>query len=191
MKKSQQLVAILGLITLGTGCASTRGYFVDRRRDASDTVTLCVEEKGLNVAARVGPLTAGIGAQVGKGFGLRSGALGRYRQGELQTILTGSVLLEPSEFDKSRGKGFELECSTFLPFSPYDEGLKDGKWHNHFQIELTACVGVGIRAGVNLAEILDFLLGWFTIDICSDDLEKRKSNKRLEDIGSNAPNPQP
>ncbi len=45
-------------------------------------------------------------------------------------------------------------------------------------------IGLGgtLRLGFNPGELLDFLLGWFTIDIYNDDIElnKRKSNKTIE-----------
>lgn len=55
-----------------TGCASTRGYFVDRGRDARDIVTATV---GLGVGAKIqcGPLNGGAIANVDL-YGLRGGA---------------------------------------------------------------------------------------------------------------------
>ncbi|MCE9499246.1 MAG: hypothetical protein K8R21_01855 [Leptospira sp.] len=40
-----------------------------------------------------------------------------------------------------------------------------------FQIEVYAAVGAGVRLGVNFAELLDFILGFTTLDILDDDLD--------------------
>jgi len=40
------------------------------------------------------------------------------------------------------------------------------------QIEVVAGLGGTIRLGFNPGELLDFILGWVTIDIFNDDLEK-------------------
>ncbi|MEW6742717.1 MAG: hypothetical protein AB1486_08155 [Planctomycetota bacterium] len=49
------------------------------------------------------------------------------------------------------------------------EGLA-GAWLAWLQVEVTASAGLGARAGVNLGEFVDFILGWTTLDICSDDV---------------------
>lgn len=41
-----------------TGCASAKGYFVDRGRDAADVFTVTIG-RGVGVKAKVGPLQTG------------------------------------------------------------------------------------------------------------------------------------
>ena len=50
------------------------------------------------------------------------------------------------------------------------------------QLEVVIGLGGTLRLGFNPGVLLDFLLGWFTIDISYDDIElnKRKSNKTIE-----------
>ncbi len=53
-------------------------------------------------------------------------------------------------------------------------------WHYYSQIEVVVGLGPSVRAGFNPGELLDFLLGWTTVDIYDDDLEKIKSNKAID-----------
>ncbi|MCB1137598.1 MAG: hypothetical protein KDK23_02540 [Leptospiraceae bacterium] len=55
-------------------------------------------------------------------------------------------------------------------------------YNSLFQVEFSLGLYGGIRAGINLAEIADFLIGFTTLDILDDDkpaqrpLEERKEN---------------
>lgn len=53
------------------------------------------------------------------------------------------------------------------------------KYPVHFLTEIEIAFGVGksLRLGFNPGELLDFILGWTTIDIFSDDLERKKGNR--------------
>ena len=42
------------------------------------------------------------------------------------------------------------------------------------QIEAVVGAGPSVRLGFNPGELLDFILGWTTIDIYKDDLERSK-----------------
>ena len=59
------------------------------------------------------------------------------------------------------------------------------------QFELFLGVFGTLRLGFNPGELLDFLLGWSTIDIYSDDLEKQKSKRRSQKSGTGAADPRP
>jgi hypothetical protein len=51
----------------------------------------------------------------------------------------------------------------------------DGRSIGHvFQVEVVAALGVGARLGLNLGELVDFLVGLLGGDIFNDDLEARK-----------------
>ena len=65
-----------------------------------------------------------------------------------------------------------------------------GPWiHPYFtDLEVAAGFIATFRVGANPGELIDFLLGWTTLDIFSDDLEARnkkqeKSNQRIETDG--------
>ena len=52
------------------------------------------------------------------------------------------------------------------------ELVPDPSYYN--QIEAVIGVGPSLRLGFNPGELLDFILGWTTIDIYKDDLEQSK-----------------
>jgi hypothetical protein len=172
-----KLIVLLLVLVSCDGCA----YLHDRGRDACDMITMSLEERGVNASAQAGPLVLGAGAAGGKGFGLRSGAMGTYEFVEINTLVWGTKLLSPHEGDLDRNKGYEVSytCIPFAHNEP-DMDVREGKNFNGWQVECALMLGVGVRAGVNLAEIADFLLGWTTIDICSDDvatMDKREQEQ--------------
>jgi hypothetical protein len=61
---------------------------------------------------------------------------------------------------------------------PYDEGYDRKFW----QVGATVHAGVvGVDFSINLAEFLDFLLGWFALDISRDDTANRPPEKKEAD----------
>mgnify|MGYP001768292823 CR=1 FL=1 len=188
-----------------TGCASTGSYFVDRGRDAADIFTATVGV-GLGTQARVGPIHAGLGLFM-EGSGLRGGALQKNTKAGFSLDLDGALFPAPSPCGKNpyftssafnaegvaktRGKGFFAGSS--FPFIttelwPIPENDMDYERHNlsrqdipYFtQIDLFLAVAGGFRLGFNPGELLDFILGWTTIDIFKDDLEAK--NRSPEEI---------
>lgn len=164
-------------LALLTGCA----YLHDRGRDACDMVTVAVEAPTVNAAIQLGPLPVGFGAADGKGFGLRSGGIGIYDTGELNILCLGSRTFVPRERDLERDKGYEFTY-FWIPGCHHqpDWHIHEGKWGNGFQFEAALGLVVGTRVGVNLAEILDFVLGWTTLDICGDDIATIEKKEQLE-----------
>ncbi len=178
------------LCCLASGCS----YLHDRGRDACDMITLSAEQGGFNASIQVTEAVVGVGMSAGKGFGIRSGSIGTYEYFEGNMILFGGKVLLPNDLSKCRNKGYQ-ETYLWFPWNrdnedeyrekysnihqnkdddkfdkEFDLELHDGKWVNYFQIECAACAGVGARVGFNAAEILDFILGWTTLDICKDDI---------------------
>lgn len=165
---------------LCSGCAST-GYLGDRMRDAGDMFTMTVGV-GAGAKGRVGP--AQVGLLVNRDLaGVRAGAV------SIPWSLDTDFFLVPVY-----GFGFEwmdttnetvvarhkcVSASKPLPFvSLVDVGEKfEHDWsfsreHLHYYTgaELVLGAGGSLRLGVNLGEIIDFVLGWVTIDIFNDDL---------------------
>lgn len=169
------LAIILCLLSL-TGCA----YMHDRVRDTCDVVTIAAETGHVNASIQIGEGTLGIGVTGGKGIGSRSGALGIYDYMELNMILFGRKVMLPSERDLLRGKGYDHSFNWYPWRSSEDDvvtEVDEGGRFNLLQLELAACLGIGARIGVNFAELVDFGLGIFTVDILEDDLatiEKRE-----------------
>lgn len=164
------LTAVLAslCVSLFCGCA----YFEDRTRDAADMITIAGEFPMIGAAAWVGRWGATMSGGEGHGFGLRSGAVGAYEFSEGGFIFVGLKELEPSEADRARGKGYQ----GGFPLDEHCGGGLRGGWFNYGQIEVVAGVGPGVRAGVNIFEIADFILGWASVDICSDDIASRRKS---------------
>lgn len=53
---------------------------------------------------------------------------------------------------------------------PTEPDRRRESWTDSFWIEGSVRVFLGVRAGFNPAEFLDFLLGWFGVDIAGDDI---------------------
>lgn len=145
-------------------------------------VTVAVEPSIVNASVQLGPLMTGLGLAAGEGFGLRSGGAGVYDTEEVNLFYGGYKAFNPTEFDQQRGKGYEFRYG-----GPYlKRQTPEGLWFNWLQFEVALGFVVGVRAGLNLAEITDFVLGWTTLDICGDDIatiiqEEQSDNNRPSD----------
>jgi hypothetical protein len=67
-----------------------------------------------------------------------------------------------------------LPSHRFMNLS--DHGYKPDRYPvaSFFQVDVAAGMYYTVRVGVNPAELLDFLLGWFGIDILRDDIEMER-----------------
>lgn len=186
-----------------SGCASS-GYLKDRMRDGADVFTASVG-KGFGVETRIGPAHAGfvgvgdrVGLRAGQFLPLRSSAgpsfidSGAYG-GEYCIGIFGYEYFGAMVGSEAGTRRKEYE--TIFCFIPTGESLRSGKpvlnpayWT---QIEVVAGVGISLRLGFNPGELIDFLLGWFMLDIYNDDLGRiRKttpSNQASEATGELAP----
>ncbi len=207
MKNTTQRLAALVFIAYMSGCASTKPYLVDRGRDAADIFTASVGVGG-GVKARVGPLQLGLWGNKDVA-GLRGGTMSHWplaKRGEIHDL---DFLLFPiftfgfESFDPSgnaivedRGKG--INSIKTLPFVslPMYLGDDDDKEYDFSrervpfftQIEFAAGLGGTVRLGFNPGELIDFILGWTTIDIFNDDMEKKNdtSNELSQSIVTEA-----
>ena len=164
-------------------CLSGCAYLHDRGRDACDMVTLAAEAQTVNVSFQVSKGVLGYGLAYGPGVGLRSGTWGIFQSSEINAVLFGFKTLAPSAGDQERHKGYDYSYS-WNPWEHEEENFfgtyEEGEWFNAWQVEVAAGLGIGARAGVNLAEILDFILGWTTLDICKDDIQSLKRRNAVE-----------
>jgi predicted small secreted protein len=194
MKNTIQVIALLLVAASTTGCASTKGYFVDRGRDVADVLTATVGV-GVGAKARVGPLDAGLlvdfpvtGLKCGRCFLLSHMPLKLPPAGDLQWVLYEQEWFQWNstlERDDPRNKDFlhmadigeplELIFNTPHTFNP-DHNWRVN-WSYETQIEVVVGLGPTLRLGLNPGELADFLLGWFGIDILKDDLEARKKTE--------------
>lgn len=151
-------------------------------------VTVAAEAPAVNAAIQIGKPVLGVGVAGGKGVGLRSGTVGMYETSEANFVLFGGKLFVPKERDIYRNKGYHYTYMWAPWLSDEDEFIgtfEKGEWFNAWQLEVAVGIGLGARAGINFAEIVDFLLGWSTLDICGDDIaaiDKERRERRMETL---------
>ncbi len=192
MKKIACLWVICAVAVMGSGCASV-GYFKDRAQDAADIFTLTVG-MGLGVKARVGPVRTGLLLSHADVMGLRGGeffyypnvdtefGIESYLPAPLPHLLNavdyswwGSVEIEiwVGEHDR-RKKVWIYNDSDHWTSLFLANTERVGVWGveppYYAQIEVVVGLIPSVRAGFNPGELLDFFLGWFGIDIYSDDI---------------------
>jgi hypothetical protein len=188
MKRYLQLAVFLLAATLVTGCATP--YITDRGRDAADIFTAAVGA-GAGAKVRIGPLAQGVCVNMNY-LGVQDGsAFCGYEKYEDDNGMDGAFLLftfsrsNRSEIVRNRNKsyfGYHL-LGVACPFSLEGEEVEYPK--SYFtQIEVIAGFGGTIKLGFNPGELLDFILGWTTIDIFSDDFEARKKKSKIDPSAS-------
>jgi hypothetical protein len=167
-----------------TGCAN---YWANRGRDAADIITLQVGT-GAGVKARVGPFQAGLLSENGL-FGLRGGEFigwSQYRAATTESpskwddviFLVGAERFEGSGPLLERGKGFKSrQILLSIPFNLSRDRDYVGEspapfnpWPYLTEIEAAGGAFLTFRVGANPGELLDFVLGWTTLDIYGDDI---------------------
>jgi hypothetical protein len=163
----------------------------NRMRDAGDIFTATVGLGG-GAKARVGPVSAGL-CYYTDSAGVRAGDAGVFSdrkifrdadlKGDCAIVLASSDHFE-TEKTQSRNKTIDSRTPTFeiVPFiltlpALFIEAQQDKPTAGpsfYTQLEVIAAVGGGVRLGFNPGELLDFILGWATIDIFNDDLKREK-----------------
>lgn len=182
MKRTAQLILVLLVAALLTGCTST--YWADRGRDAADIFTV-TGGLGLGAKARVGPVATGL-SLIADGIGVRGGVGCGERDTfwpDIMLVCNGVESLAILEdMDCRRGKSFFARTKWFWGFLHKgfrEEGCSfgappvgfyyDTKWPYYTQIEAVVALGPSVRLGFNPGELLDFILGFTTLDIAGDD----------------------
>lgn len=194
MKPAVLSMMLLALCLLA-GCASP--YMIDRGRDAADVFTATVD-KGIGFKARVGPFAGGLGTSASS-KGLRGGTLIDQKNhwcGNAITTWDLSVILFNSEYcsnDKMEVRGKEISGGSKVlpPNSPWSKDflpfIQLSNVHNpayYTDIEFWFGFIYSFRLGFNPGELLDFLLGWTTLDIYGDDIglpEEKFKNLEFSD----------
>jgi len=178
------------LVICVAGCSTP--YMIDRGRDAADIFTIGMDY-GIGAKARVGPIQTGLIFAAPAG-GLRGGQISDGGAGplvptqwDLQYIFGGNevfcrTFITPRP---ERGKDFEAIGGDIAPFWHhlyYGENTPSPAPYYYSQIEIAVDLLVGVRLGFNPGELLDFLLGWFWVDIYHDDIEVRNRKTELTQI---------
>lgn len=190
MKRIAQLTVIWVAAMFVNGCASSKGFLVDRRRDAADIITATIGF-GLGAKAKVGPLQTGILVHSDQ-LGLRGGTFPDVCDNcEFEGLGANTLDLEfiavgLEEFDSNddltrrehRRKDFWAASA-----GPFFHRTKDCRSPSYYtQVEAVLSLGLGIRLGANPGELLDFILGFAGMDIFDDDLEARAQQKASNQV---------
>ena len=195
MHKEIKLAILLSVAALTMGCATP--YMIDRARDAADVFTAS-GSMGAGVKAQVGPVHAGVIFSVGHA-GFRGGewtsipAGGEPRNGDVEFLIMpwpddgltfGLSKYEPSDGSTGvlRGKGYSAESAIPFVTTRFQEEGKPAPVSRLFdhclsQLEVSGGLFFVGHLGFNLGELLDFILGWTTIDILGDDLDAEKQSR--------------
>lgn len=197
MRRIIEATLLVFLASLVNGCRTP--YMIDRARDAKDIFTATVGRGG-GAFARVGPVHAGLyyGYDL---YGLRGGELLRPQELHEESETFDPLIAFPNlgggpwlywedtfgfyEQDSPRGKHYYAEgiCpfislpgmgpmhreSARLLGSP----VRCHPIHYLTQCEVAAGLWGTVRIGFNPGELLDFILGWTTVDIFDDDIEAK------------------
>jgi len=180
IKKISQLLVFMVLAASATGCASP--YMLDRGRDAADIFTAGIGIGG-GVKARVGPVQTGMLLDF-PFAGLRGGELVTMTPGGCMPQSGDGVLLHVggetfADCSKDRGKQFyasTLENDVCGGFPPFVMVLEQDSPAPYYYTQIECVIGFlgTIRLGFNPGELLDFVLGWTTLDIFNDDVTRRR-----------------
>lgn len=165
---------VITLLVSAVHCATMKSYSAARAADLADIVTLSAEAHLYGVQAKAGPINAGLAYVArARGVGLRAGSLGQYRAGAAPDGWTTNgnsfLLLNGSYHDPGggcrgqAGKAWSQSSATPLVLYEFDG------YNGFFQIELAIGLFGGLRAGLNLAEAMDFLFGLIALDPLGDD----------------------
>jgi hypothetical protein len=179
MKNSFKIVFLLVNLCLICGCASS-GYWAHRARDGADVFSFAVGQ-GLGLKARIGPVTAGL-LEDYTAAGLRGGEFctqnlsGRDIDYETLGAIDGQFVVDNAErFNLTklqRRKNFEASSLGGGMHIPLLSLLQsDSSFAYYMQVEAVLGLQGSVRAGFNIGEFFDFILGWTTIDILHDDVE--------------------
>ena len=188
--------AILLVTVCLTGCVGTGGYFEDRGRDAADIFTASAGLGG-GAKARIGPLQVGLLTNIDMAGGLRGGKYGSISWYETATRET--IAPYPYKMTKFPDTLYPWDYPTYIFGSDrfqvgHNRSLaaRRGKTYEsvslfpfvaltkqpeyYTQIEVVIALVGSVRLGFNPGELLDFVLGWFPLDIYDDDLNRSKSS---------------
>jgi hypothetical protein len=162
---------------------ATDGYIGNRMYDAADIFTAVVGY-GAGVKVRVGPVQTGVLIDFPQA-GLRGGRFSDYR-GEKEEFIPANFDFQMLCFGAEgvsllndwRNKSYQAGATasgdygkSFIPFFHRVRSSHELSSRSYYTgVEVVLGVGGSIRIGFNFGELLDFILGWFAVDIYGDDL---------------------
>lgn len=193
-------LACLLFMTITTGCAS--GYWIDRGRDAKDVFT-CTYGYGAGAKVRVSAVNLGLFANL-DARGLRTGKVGPLgtlcdAPFDLILLIRSMERCTTSHLESDRHKTFVSKGLLGIALAGDGTGKDDLEWEVIFptmrarnifpkiaftrsiipyytQVEAAAGLGLTLRVGINIGELLDFVLGWTTLDLFGDDIATQQQD---------------
>ena len=139
---------------------------------------------GAGVRARVGPVSAGL-ISCRDVAGIRGGRIGRlvpkdemgnwalHDSYTVDVTLSSLETFNPDAMTRERGKSFSAFGMPIVSFPSRANNQEVFPYYYFTQVEAIVALGPSIRVGVNPGEFVDFLLGWFRVDIFDDDRGER------------------
>ena len=170
----------LSVAAVATGCSTP--YMVDRARDAADIFT-ATTGMGAGAKARVGPVQLGAIANADM-LGLRGGKCGDVVWYETCTrdvlapwprkdgMFGEERFAHEAKRDVTNTRGKDFAATAPLPVLGFS---KQPEYYT--QIDIVIGVLGSLRLGFNPGELLDFILGWTTLDIYGDDLKETEEDE--------------
>ena len=150
-------------------------YFSDRGNDFADIFTLSVENGNYGAHAQV-LVPLGFSYSDGGGAGMRSGDMGKYDYSDrIIHVFPGIPGVAERSFTPvvdERNKAYTVERPIPLNMRVF--------WN----LEVNVGAHYGLRAGFNLAELADFIIGLTTFDILDDDKPAKCTKKKCESEAS-------
>ena len=194
MRTLRLLLLCALLVSINVGCTGI-GYVADRGRDLGDVFTMTLGY-GAGAKARLGGVQVGVlgmntlvGVQGGDGitadrawhgvlyepanmeynwgvFGFEgfSGQEYAFQRGKAYAAPAIAIFSWPENWREYIARHGDPDMAERVPDYPFNGAPYFA------QIEVVAAAGPAIRLGVNVAEAIDFVLGWTTLDIFADDL---------------------
>jgi len=180
------LIAIAALAA-STGCQSAGRYLLNRAADLADIVTL--ELTAGRGADLHGQLTGFLGTAAGyssqKGFMLHGRFYGTGTRETAGILLFGATATRAVQMSPVAGqRPYEGRYGVWALLLPATSSPAEGfhvgylpRWPRGADVEFGVSFGLGFHAGLSPGELLDFLLGFSTLDMAGDDLPGEPSSK--------------
>lgn len=182
--------ASLSLLAILVAAQSSCSYIEKRARDAADIVLIAPEWRVVGAKGQLGPwgqlgyYCSMVGpAGYARGYGLLGPHLGAYEHQDCTLFPLLIFVQSRSGAPDPRHKDFFVMGKWLLPYlEPQTDpdatfgGFEEADdWRRlaprYTQIELALGVWVGVRVGFNPGELVDFVIGWFGLDLYDDDFD--------------------
>ena len=174
------VAAAISALVVGAGCRSVGNYMGNRAADLADVFTAELTfGPGVEAHAQVtGFLGTSLGYSDQKGLMLHGRHRGTGRRWSGGLLVLGGTETTAPQMRSLWGEQVHQErrglWAMFLPlaYSP-GEGISVAYlpgWPRTADVEFGASAGVGFHVGLSPGELLDFLLGFSTLDVAGDDV---------------------